>query len=70
MDITTVAGTTKLCSTCSRWGGPREAVSPYPAYFVRVEVYSKGLCMGGGFSYAETNYTALCHAWKKWEVLR
>jgi len=70
MGTLTVSSSTKLCSTCSLWGGPREAMRPYPAYFVRFDDCSKGLCMGGRFNYAETTCITVCGAWKKWDVLR
>ena len=62
---------TRLCATCSRWGGPRDPGRIFPAPFVWVtDLNAKGVCFGGAFFNMPMSHSAVCGKYLKWEVLR
>lgn len=67
---TTVSNQNRMCVTCDLWGGPRQAMQPYPAVFVTVDPSCKGKCMGGGHNYMDIQSMGTCSKWIKWGVLK
>ena len=67
---TTLSNQNKMCATCDLWGGPRQAMPPYPSVFITVDSYSKGQCIGGGFNPMQVNSIATCGQWRKWGPLK
>jgi|LakMenEpi03Aug12_release.lakeMendotaPanAssembly.Ray.scaffolds.fasta_scaffold1001786_2 hypothetical protein len=67
---TSATSQTIVCATCDLWGGPREAMQPYPSLIVSYDCYSKGKCMGGIFSPHEVSCIASCAQWRKWGALK
>lgn len=63
--MTSLATTSKLCSTCAFWAGSRQVK---PDGRVQIHPYSKGSCQGGGFQYAVMAALATCKKWQLWQA--
>ena len=63
--MTSIAMTSKLCSTCAFWAGSRQVKRDGR---VEIHPYSRGQCRGGGFQYALMAALATCKKWQLWPV--
>ena len=57
---------TELCGTCAFWVGSRKIKPDGQIIF---HPYSKGVCDGGGFSYATMSAMAACDHWVLWSLI-
>jgi len=65
----TWGSSTKICATCSLWGGMRDLGKIVPAPFVRADANARGRCLGGGYPNLDMAPGASCSKYVKWPAL-
>lgn len=69
--MSTFSNAMRICATCTRWAGSRDAGQNIPSYFVWIDdSLGKGQCYGGGFRNLDMLPTATCGKYDKWAMLK